>query len=78
MFVLRLLSTKLGKVLAITALAGAASLHNLGIAEAQNVAAGQIIPHMLEVPDQSDQVRGFETLWGTRGLVMLFSRSLAW
>ena len=57
MFGKRLLSTKLGKALAITALIGAASLHNPGTAEAQN---------------------GFETLRGTKGLVMLFSRSLAW
>ena len=78
MFGKRFLSTRLGKALAITALIGAASLHNPGTAEAQNVAAGKIIPHMLEVPDQSDQVRGFETLRGTKGLVMLFSRSLAW
>ena len=78
MFVSRLLSTKLGKALAITALIGAASLYSPGSATAQNVAAGKIIPHMLDVPDQNDQVRGFENLRGTKGLVMLFSRSLAW
>lgn len=75
---MKLVSSKLGKALAITALIAAASLHNPGSAEAQTVAAGKIIPHMLEVPDQGDQVRGFENLRGTKGLVMLFSRSLAW
>ncbi|MBT4907523.1 MAG: hypothetical protein HOK98_07555 [Rhodospirillaceae bacterium] len=78
MFGTRVLSSKLGRALAITALIAAASLHNPGSATAQNFAVGKVIPHMLEVPDQSDQVRGFETLRGTKGLVMLFSRSLAW
>lgn len=78
MFGTKLLSSKFGKALAVAALVAAASLHNPGSVEAQNVAAGKIIPHMLDVPDQSDQVRGFENLRGTKGLVMLFSRSLAW
>jgi hypothetical protein len=42
MFGTRVLSLKLGKALAIAALI------------AESVAAGKIIPHMLEVPDQSD------------------------
>jgi hypothetical protein len=33
---------------------------------------------MLEVPDQNDQVRNFQGLTRTKGLIMLFSRSLAW
>ena len=78
MLVTKVLSSKFGKALAVAALMAAASLHNPGSAEAQNIAAGKIIPHLLEVPDQSDQVRGFENLRGTKGLVMLFSRSLAW
>ena len=78
MLVTKVLSSKFGKALAVAALISAANLHNPGSAEAQSVAAGKIIPHMLEVPDQSDQVRGFENLRGTKGLVMLFSRSLAW
>ena len=78
MFGTRVLSSKLGKALAVTALIAAASLHHPGNAVAETVTAGKVIPHKLEVPDQSDQVRGFETLRGTKGLVMLFSRSLAW
>ncbi len=78
MFGMKLLSSKLGKALAVTALIGAASLYHPGDATAETVAAGKVIPNMLEVPDQSDQVRGFENLRGTKGLVMLFSRSLAW
>lgn len=78
MFGSKVLSSKLGKALAITALIAAASLQNPGSATAETIAAGKVIPHMLEVSDQSDQVRGFENLRGTKGLVMLFSRSLAW
>ncbi|MEP4379507.1 MAG: hypothetical protein ABJ215_01880 [Alphaproteobacteria bacterium] len=78
MFGRKVLSSTLGRAFAVTALIAAVSLHNPGSAAAESVAAGKIIPHMLEVPDQSDQVRGFETLRGTKGLVMLFSRSLAW
>lgn len=66
------------KTLAITALLGLAGLAHPGTATAETVAAGKVIPHMLNVPDQTDQVRGFEKLRGTKGLVMLFSRSLAW
>lgn len=78
MFGMKLMSSKLGKALAITALIGAAGLYHPGDAMAETVAAGKVIPSQLEVPDQSDQVRGFENLRGTKGLVMLFSRSLAW
>ena len=78
MFGTKVLSSRLGKALAVAVLIGAASLHHPGDAAAETVAAGKVIPSMLEVPDQSDQVRGFENLRGTKGLVMLFSRSLAW
>ncbi|MEK9900886.1 MAG: hypothetical protein VW516_09075 [Rhodospirillaceae bacterium] len=78
MFGTKVLSSRLGKALAVAVLIGAASLHHSGDAVAETVTAGQVIPHMLEVPDQSDQVRGFENLRGNKGLVMLFSRSLAW
>jgi hypothetical protein len=78
MFGTKVLSTKLGRVLAITPLIAAASLPNPGSPTAQSVAAGKIIPHMLEVPDQNDQVRNFQGLTRTKGLIMLFSRSLAW
>jgi len=78
MFGMNFMSSKLGRVLAVTALIGAASLHHPSDAAAETVTVGKVIPSQLEVPDQSDQVRGFETLRGTKGLVMLFSRSLAW
>lgn len=78
MFGTKVLSSRLGKVLVITSLIAAAGLQHPGSAAAETVAAGKAIPSMLEVPDQSDQVRGFENLRGTKGLVMLFSRSLAW
>ena len=39
---------------------------------------GEPIPHQLEVPDQTNQVQSFVTLKKNRGLIMLFSRSLAW
>ncbi len=78
MFGTKVLSSRLGKALAVAVLIGAASLHHPGDAVAETVSVGKVIPHMLEVPDQSDQVRGFENLRGNKGLVMLFSRSLAW
>ena len=66
------------KALAMSAMIGVAGLAHPGSATAETVTAGKVIPHMLAVPDQSDQVRGFENLRGNKGLVMLFSRSLAW
>jgi hypothetical protein len=41
-------------------------------------AIGKPIPHQLEVPDQTDQVRNFKALTAKNGLILLFSRSLAW
>ncbi|MBO6784063.1 MAG: hypothetical protein JJ899_12450 [Alphaproteobacteria bacterium] len=63
---------------AALAIAAAASF---GTAHAQSeygAKVGAPIPHQLEVPDQDDQVRSFVTLKKNRGLIMLFSRSLAW
>lgn len=78
MFGMKHFSSKLGRTLAITALIAVAGLAHPGSVAAETVAAGKTIPSMLAVPDQSDQVRGFENLRCTKGLVMLFSRSLAW
>ena len=39
---------------------------------------GEVIPHQLEVPDQTNQEQSFVTLKKNKGLIMLFSRSLAW
>ncbi len=67
--------------LALAAIAGVLALQAPGHAVAQGTElaeVGKVIPHMLAVPDQTDQVRGFENMRGTKGLVMLFSRSLAW
>jgi hypothetical protein len=52
----------------------------LGSAQAQDYGAtvGEVITHQLEVPDQTNQVQSFVTLKKNRGLIMLFSRSLAW
>ncbi len=49
-------------------------------AQAQDLgpAIGKPIPHSLEVPDQRGEARSFKTLTGTRGLLLLFSRSLDW
>lgn len=77
----KLLKTRAGRSLALAALAGILALQAPGHAMAQGtetVEVGKVIPHLLAVPDQTDQVQGFETLRGTKGLVMLFSRSLAW
>ncbi|MGB0626854.1 MAG: hypothetical protein ACPGQ5_09840 [Alphaproteobacteria bacterium] len=51
MFGTKVLSSRLGKALAVAVLIGAASLHHSGDAVAETVTAGQVIPHMLEVPD---------------------------
>jgi hypothetical protein len=39
---------------------------------------GKAIPHNLAVLDQTDQVRNFKALTAKKGLILLFSRSLAW
>ncbi|MBT5571879.1 MAG: hypothetical protein HOJ90_11720 [Alphaproteobacteria bacterium] len=44
----------------------------------QGVKVGSAIPHMLEVPDQTSQVQSFGALKKTRGLILIFSRSLSW
>jgi hypothetical protein len=35
-------------------------------------------PHKLDVPDQTNQVQGFATMKKSRGLILIFSRSLSW
>ncbi len=47
-------------------------------AQDRGPAIGKPIPHNLEVRDQRGQARGFKTLTGKRGLLLLFSRSLDW
>lgn len=59
-------------VLASTAMFGSAQAADYG------ARVGEPIPHQLEVPDQTNQVQSFVTLKKNRGLIMLFSRSLAW
>ncbi len=54
MFGTKVLSSRLGKALAVAVLIGSASLHHPGDAVAETVSVGKVIPHMLEVPDQSD------------------------
>lgn len=44
----------------------------------QGVKVGAVIPHMLEVPDQTNQVQSLATLKKNRGLILIFSRSLSW
>ncbi|MBT5571881.1 MAG: hypothetical protein HOJ90_11730 [Alphaproteobacteria bacterium] len=46
--------------------------------DAYGAKVGEVIPHQLEVPDQTNQVQSFVTLKKNKGLIMLFSRSLAW
>ncbi len=62
--------------LAVAVVAGV----SFGTAQAEDYGArvGEAIPHQLEVPDQTSQVQSFVTLKKNRGLIMLFSRSLAW
>lgn len=81
MFGTRIFAAKVGRGLALAAVAGALVFQAPTPATAQGVDAeevGKVIPHMLEVPDQSDQIRGFESLTRTKGLILLFSRSLQW
>lgn len=73
-------SRSLGRKLAALAFSGAVVL-GAGGAYAQDsygARIGEPIPHQLEVPDQTNQVQSFVTLKKNRGLIMLFSRSLAW
>ena len=44
----------------------------------EGVQVGPPLPHDLTVPDQSNQVQSFVTLKKTRGLILIFSRSLSW
>lgn len=74
-------SRSLARKAAATAFAGIlASTALIGSAQAADYGAtvGEVIPHQLEVPDQANQVQSFVTLKKNRGLIMLFSRSLAW
>ena len=73
-------SRSLGRKAAALAFAGAI-VFGAGGAYAQDSYGAEIgapIPHQLEVPDQTNQVQSFVTLKKNRGLIMLFSRSLAW
>lgn len=75
-----LISRALGRKAAALAFAGAMVL-GAGTAQAQDsygAKVGEPIPHQLDVPDQTNQVQSFVTLKKNRGLIMLFSRSLAW
>lgn len=75
------LKARLAKGLALAAIAGALVLHGPAPASAQGADAdevGKVIPHTLEVPDQSDQVQSFKGLTRKKGLILLFSRSLQW
>lgn len=63
---------------AALAIAAAASFGTAHAQSSYGAKVGEPIPHQLEVPDQTDQVQSFVTLKKNRGLIMLFSRSLAW
>lgn len=77
----RILSSRsIGRKAAALAFAGAIAF-SAGTAHAQDsygAKVGEPIPHQLAVPDQTNQVQSFVTLKKKRGLIMLFSRSLAW
>ena len=73
-------SRSLGRKAAALVFAGAMAF-SAGTAHAEDsdgAKVGEPIPHQLEVPDQTNQVQSFVTLKKNRGLIMLFSRSLAW
>jgi hypothetical protein len=75
------MALKFPRTLARAGLAAAiAAAATFGTAQAEDYGArvGEAIPHQLEVPDQTSQVQSFVTLKKNRGLIMLFSRSLAW
>lgn len=71
-------------LIALTALLLAAlAMPGTAVAQAHDVLragvpVGTPLPHNLEVPDQDDQVRSFQGLSRTRGLILIFSRSLSW
>jgi hypothetical protein len=72
-------SRTLGRKAAALVFAGAMAF-GAGSGHAQESYGAKIgapIPHQLEVPDQTNQVQSFVTLKKNRGLIMLFSRSLA-
>lgn len=73
-------SRSLGRKVAALAFAGAIAFGAGGAYAQESYGAkiGEPIPHQLEVPDQTNQVQSFVTLKKNRGLIMLFSRSLAW
>lgn len=73
-------SRSLGHKVAALAFAGAIAFGAGGAYAQESYGAkiGEPIPHQLEVPDQTNQVQSFVTLKKNRGLIMLFSRSLAW
>ena len=73
-------SKSLGRKAAAPAFAGA-MVFGAGAANAQDsygAKVGEPIPHQLEVPNQENQVQSFVTLKKNKGLIMFFSRSLAW
>lgn len=73
-------SRSLGRKLAALAFFGAVVLGAGGTyaQDAYGARIGEPIPYKLEVPDQNYQVQSFVILKKNRGLIMLFSRSLAW
>ena len=76
----RTFARKAGALAVAGALISAAAWGTTG-AYAQNAygaKVGEVIPHQLEVPDQTNQVQSFVTLKKNKGLIMPFSRSLAW
>ncbi len=71
-------------LIALTAFLFAAfAMPDTAAAQAQDalragVPVGTPLPHNLDVPDQDDQIRSFQGLSRTKGLILIFSRSLSW
>jgi len=71
-------------LIALTAfLLAAFAMPGTAAAQAQDVLragvpVGTPLPHNLDVPDQDDQIRSFQGLSRTKGLILIFSRSLSW
>ena len=73
------LRRRLTGTLAAAAIGGSIAVFSAVPAHALDAESiGKAIPHDLTVPDQTDQVRNFKALTARNGLILLFSRSLAW
>ncbi|MGY8956020.1 MAG: hypothetical protein ACKVJT_03045 [Alphaproteobacteria bacterium] len=68
----------LGLAMLLGMLASTPGYAQSGDAIRQGVQIGTAIPHKLDVPDQTNQVQGFATMKKSRGLILIFSRSLSW